>query len=742
LKINLKINLRKIYNSIMKNLKMFRLLLSFVTLFCFFFNANNVNASEPAIWSVNTRADILKGDASGVSINENGTISLAPRLTELFNTGQSYVWSSAADASGNVFLGTGGDGKIFRVDASGRGTLFYDSAELNVAALATGTGGEIYAGTSPDGKVYRIDANGAATVFFEPKEKYIWSLAVLSDGSLAVGTGENGKIYKVKSANAAPESSLLFDTSETHIISMATDRQGNLYAGTDANGLVLRFSSDGKPFALLDSPLREIHDLAIGTDGSVYVLALGESASAPKPAEAAPSATPQSATVSLEKPNPAQPEQPAKSRYDLTGAKSAVYRILPDGGSDILWSSATVSGFSIHAHQAGNGVLLGTSDKGRIFNIGNDGRDSLVLQSDESQISTLTGFGQNLYATSSNQGKLYRFGAETAAEGNYQSAVLDAKAVASWGRIWWRSNGNVRLQTRSGNTETPNETWSNWSAAYADAKGAQVSSPKAKYLQWRAILASSGNAANLSEVNVSVLPRNIAPEILSIQVLPTNVGLASNPPIQIDPNIESSGLDPQIFGIANAVVAPRRIYQRGATSLQWTAEDRNGDKLEYAVFYREIGEVSFKLLKDNLLENFYTIDGQSLADGRYIFRITVKDSLSNPGNQALSGERTSEPVEIDNSAPTVSPVGTPQISAERARVTFEATDAASFLTRAEYSVDGGEWAAVYSDDGISDSPRERYTMEIPLSNAGEYSVTLRVFDANGNAGNARVVVRK
>jgi hypothetical protein len=300
----------------------------------------------------------------------------------------------------------------------------------------------------------------------------------------------------------------------------------------------------------------------------------------------------------------------------------------------------------------------------------------------------------------------------------------------------------VQLQTRSGNTEKPNETWSDWSAAYKDPKTAQINSPKAKYLQWRAILRSSGNAADLSEVNVSFLARNIAPEILSIQILPTNVGLAANPPVQIDPNIEISGLDPQIFGIPNVTVAPRRLYQRGATSLQWTAEDRNGDKLEYAVYYKEIGDNNFKLLRENLTENFYTIDGQSLADGRYIFKITVRDSPSNPENQALSGERLSEPVSIDNTAPVVSSVGSAQISGERVRVVFEASDASSYLTRAEYSIDGGEWQAVYSDDGISDGPRERYTIDTVLRNPGEYSITLRVFDANGNAGNARVLVRK
>ena len=559
----------------------------------------------------------------------------------------------------------------------------------------------------------------------------------MPDGSLAVGTGENGKIYKVKSANAAPESSLLFDTSETHIISLTADKSGNLYAGTDSNGLVLRFGADGKPFALLDSPLREIHELSIGIDGSVYALALGDSTAIP--ATPNPSATPESATVSADKPNPLMPEQPQKSRYDLTGAKSAVYRILPDGGNDILWSSAAVTGFSLYAHNTGNGVLLGTSDKGRIYNITNDGRETLVLQTDEGQVSTIKNVGQKMFATSSNQGKLYSFGGESNAEGSYESAVLDAKSVSSWGRIWWRSAGNVTLQTRSGNTERPNETWSAWSANYTDAKGTQVVSPKTKYLQWRVILRSAGT---LNEVNLSFLVRNIAPEILSIQILPTNVGLAANPPMQIDPNIESSGLDPQIFGIPNVSVPPRRLYQRGATSLQWTADDRNSDKLEYGVYYRETSEANFKLLKENLIENFYTIDGQSLADGRYIFKIVAKDSLSNPLNQILSGERLSEPVDIDNTAPTVSTVGTPQIVGEKTSVVFEATEASSFISKAEYSINGGEWQTVYADDGISDGQRERYSFDVILKNAGEYSITLRVFDANGNTGNARVLVRR
>ncbi|MCY7376045.1 MAG: hypothetical protein LH472_08755, partial [Pyrinomonadaceae bacterium] len=623
-----------------------------------------------------------------------------------------------------------------RVEANGSGKIFADLNELNVSALAIGKAGELFAGTSPDGKVYRIDGNGSATIYFEPKEKYIWSLAILNDGSLAIGTGENGKIYKVKSANAAPETSLLFDTSETHIIALTTDSKGNLYAGTDGSGLVLRFSADGKPFALLDSSLREIHSLAVGADGSVYALALDDSAAAPKPAMITTTAP--TIIVPTDSRFTILPESAPKSRYDLTTAKSVIYRITPDGGSDVIWNSPTVTAFSIAANT--NGVFVGTSDKGRIYSITNDGRETLLLQSNEGQISTLPTRGNQMFATSSNAGKLYRFGAETVAEGSYESSILNAKASATWGRIWWRSSGNVVLQTRSGNTEKPDETWSDWSAIYSDQKGAQVQSPKANFLQWRAILK---NVATLNEVNVAYLARNIAPEILSIQILPANVGLIANPPIQIDPNIENSGVDPTVFGLPPMLnIPPRKIFQRGARSLQWTAEDRNGDKLEYAVYYREANETNFKLLKENLRENFYAIDGLAFADGRYIFKITAHDAPSNPAAQTLSGERISEPIDIDNTAPTVAAVGAAQITGEKARVSFDATDSSSYLQNAEYSVNGGEWQTVYADDGISDGAKERYTFEVSLKNSGEYSITLRVFDANGNVGNARVLVKK
>nr|HMS41149.1 hypothetical protein [Pyrinomonadaceae bacterium] len=240
----------------------------------------------------------------------------------------------------------------------------------------------------------------------------------------------------------------------------------------------------------------------------------------------------------------------------------------------------------------------------------------------------------------------------------------------------------------------------------------------------------------------SYLPANIAPEILSIQILPTNVGLAENPAMQIDPNIENSGIDLSVFGLQNPQIPPRRIYQRGARSLLWTAEDRNGDKLLYDLYYRQTNEAEFKLLAENLRVNFYTIDGSTLADGRYIFKIAVKDSLSNPTTKMLSGERLSEPFDIDNSAPIVTQNGTTQINGDRVKISLNASETASYLTRAEYSINGGTWQTVFADDGISDGTKESYTLDLTIPTKGDNSVAFRVFDANGNIGIIGIAVRK
>ena len=709
-------------------------------------------AGQPVIWELSGRADLLKGDARGVSISDTGMLMLAPRLTEVFNTEQAFVWASAVDAPGNVYLGTGHDGKIYRVAPDGHGALFYDAAELDVTALAIGRDGALFAGTSPDGKVYRITSDGRAEVFFDPTDKYIWSLAVLNDGSLAIGTGDNGKLYRVRAAGAKPESSLLIATNQTHVISLAVTAQGDLIAGTDPGGLVLRISPEGKAFALFDARLREIHALAPAADGSIYALALSDAAAAgrgqsppapaPQPADGSGGASNTSVTITAidESGAPIQtPGQPARSRTDISTARSAVFRILPDGATDVVWSSPSVTAFAIAPALQPGSVLIGTSDKGRLYSVTNDGRDTLLLQSSEGQISSFLSRGNQVYAASSNQGKLFRFGQELVAEGSYESPVRDAKLTASWGRIWWRGNGNVELQTRTGNGERPDATWSEWSSSYRDPEGSPILSPRARFVQWRATLRSGGAAGQtwMEDASLAYLPRNVAPEVLSISSLPIGVGLQQTAQLQVDPNVESSGLDPSLFG-AVAQVPPRRLFQRGARSFQWQGEDRNGDTLEYAIYYRPLNETTFRLLKDKLRDNFYTIDGATLADGRYIVKVIASDAPDNPLGQSLSGERLSEPVDIDNTPPVLRAVA----PVSGTRVVFDVDDATGKIRRVDFSLDGAPWTALFPDDGIADSGHERYSVDLPALGPGEHTVSLRAFDGSGNVGTFSVTLRR
>ncbi|MGE0128734.1 MAG: hypothetical protein AB7U82_11700 [Blastocatellales bacterium] len=709
-------------------------------------------------WRVNTRAEIEKGDAKGVSIADNGALTLAPSLIEAFDTKQAYIWSAAADSVGNIYLGTGHEGRVFKVDPSGKGSLLYKTSELDVMALAVDAQGNVYAGTSPDGKVYRITPGGETKVFFEPKTKYIWSLAFDGQGRLLVGTGDKGVIYRV---NADGTGAPFVSASQTNITALRVTSSGAIIAGTDPGGLVLRISPDGKVFTLFDSAQREIRDLALGRNGEIYALALAESAGS-----GASNTAPSAPSAPVAPPSPAGDDgsvvitisdmqvidaagaggSPTPSSSSGGQAKSAVYRLDANGVSDTVWESRDAAAFAINVDNANSDgrVVVGTGQKGRIYQASAGQKPMLLAQTSEAQTSRLIrgGAGGNqLFAAASNLGKLFRLSNETSASGAYTSAVRDAQTPAAWGRISWVGDGAVELQTRSGNTSNPDSTWSDWSAPIVSADGEAIKSPSARFIQWRATLKKTANSVSprVREVTVSYLPRNIAPKINSVTILPPGVSLQALPQPQMDSGADQAGLEPSVLG-AIAQIPPRRIFQRGAISLQWQAEDKNGDTIEYSVYYRDASNSGeFYPLKTELRENYYTIEANALPDGRYVFKVIASDGLSNPGALALTDEQETELVEVDNTPPAVT-ADAPRVNGSNAEVVFRAADATSIIRRAEYQVDGGQWKTIFPIDGITDSKREEFRVTVVLPDKKSHVIALRAYDATANVGGAHASV--
>lgn len=704
-----------------------------------------VSASGPVFWRVNTRAEVEKGDAQGVSIADSGAITLAPSLVEAFDTKQAYIWSAVSDATGNVYLGTGHEGRVFKVDAGGKGSLLYKTSELDVMALAVDSGGNVYAGTSPDGKIYRITPSGEAKVFFEPKTKYIWSLAFDAQGRLLVGTGDKGVIYRV---NANGTGAPLVNTTQTNITALKVDAAGNIIAGTDPGGLVLRISPEGKAFTLFDSSQREIRDLALGRNGEIYVLALadaaGSGATNAAPASGGASASPVSddsggviINISdLQLVDSGGSATTSSSSSSGGQTKSALYRLDANGASDTLWDSKDAAAFAI-ALDADGRAMIGTGQKGRIYSVAAGQKPALLAQSTEAQTSRFVRAGNQLFVASSNLGKLFKVSSETAVRGTYTSSVRDANTTSAWGRISWIGEGAIELQTRSGNTSTPDSTWSDWSAAVTNADGDAINSQPTRYLQWRATLKRGSVQPRLREVTVSYLPRNIAPKINSINILPAGVALLALPQPPADGGGDLAGGEGAGGNLIN--IPPRRVFQRGAISLQWQAEDRNGDTMEYSVFYRAASTNNYYPLKTAMRDSYFTVDANALPDGRYIFKIVASDAPSNPATLALNDDQETEVIEIDNTPPTVAADG-PRVSNNNVEVLFRASDTTSIIKRAEYQVDGSAWKAIFPVDGIADSKREEFRVTVQLPDARPHVIAFRAFDANANVGSAQVPV--
>ena len=461
-----------------------------------------MEAATTAVWEMNTYSDFLRGKLTGVSLNRDGRLALAPKLNPVFGPDQPQIWALARGSDGAVYVATGHRGRIYRVEPSGAAKLLWSAEQPEVFALAVDAKGAVYAGTSPDGKIYKIE-DGKAVEYFAPGAKYIWALSIGPDGALFAATGDQGRVYRITGAG---KGEIYYESGQANITCLAFDSGGRLLAGSEPNGILYRISAKDKAFVLYDSSLPEIRAIQPMPDGSTYVVALGGSLSKKSGTAGVINSltggtvvTAPGTTITVTdtqagfdlKSKPDGSGKPAVSStissgtlaatqaYEVAGVeKSAVYRIHADNTIETLYSSKEENIYDLA--MVGDVLLFSTDGAGRIYRLHPDRKATLMEQLNEGEATRLLAETGEIYAASGGAGRLYKIGSVLSARGEYESPVHDAGTVSRWGRLSSRTEGStVAFRTRTGNSSRPDNTWSEWSAVSAEGL---IASPNARFI--------------------------------------------------------------------------------------------------------------------------------------------------------------------------------------------------------------------------------------------------------------------
>lgn len=727
-------------------------------------------------WQQSSYEEFSRGTTKGIAIRSDGSLELAPSFRSIHTSPATYIWSTAADAAGNIYVGTGAPGRVYRITPEGKATVIFEPKQLQVQSVALDANGAIYAATSPDGVVYKIEKGAAvknnpaeskpapvadlkketkkdakeddsnplapgvqeststtpkevdntpvdtsytSSVFFDPKSKYIWSLAFDPEGRLYVATGDRGEIFRV---NKDGSHMLFFKSDEAHIRTVMVHPDGNVIAGSDGSGLIYRISPAGEGFVLFSASKKEITALAADKAGNIYAAGVGEkrtgASTAVNPILPQPQIgpTPPPSTMTPGTP-PTPPPTTFFPSFSSTGG-SEVYRIAPDGSPKRLWNSRDDIIYALTFDAVGR-LLAGSGNKGRLVAIANDGEYVDLVKASANQI---TGFapapGGALYLTTSNLGKVFSLGAESTEEGVFESEVFDARIFSKWGRVEVEGAGDFEIYGRSGNVDNPDRNWSPWKKVALE-EDSMIDAPAARFIQWKMVVPARSRA-RVHSVKLNYRPKNVSPVIEDVAV-------------QTGARFVQSG---------GAGAAPRPANETIMVGIgsqpppQFTAPQlQRGDPPVPAQKDRSFIAVRWSVRDDN--EDQLTYAVYYRGDGETKWKL-LKDKLSEKlyswdSGLLPDGGYTLRIIASD--APSNAPDDFLTDSKESARfevdntaprihglngkldtgvlrINFSATDEFSPIQRAEFSVDAGEWQFVEPVGQLSDAKVESYDFSV------------------------------
>ena len=708
--------------------------------------AVNAYAVAPQFWRLTAAEEFLAGELEGFAVTSRGELRAAPAMKKVASFTDPFVLSQASAPNGDRFFGTGNDGKVYRLRGEDLKLLF-TAPEPEVYAV-TFANGVLLAGTSPNGKVYRVDPeSGQHSVFFDPQQAYIWDLEPAGTDVL-VATGVEGKLFRV---SAKGEGKVLYDAADTHIRTIATRKDGTVLAGGSGKGRIYSIARDGSAIALFDSPLNEVSAIYIDPAGIAWAAAVSNTlpSSAPPKTQQKPASQQQqqqqqqgTAGTSGEAKKEGETTVEVSFSFDDSAATAAaqagaseVYRIDADGFVDTVRKFEREMVYAISGGSDG-AVLLATGPNGRVYELrGNE--VALLGAVPEKQVVSITGAGNDTLITTTNAGAVYRMETRPTANAEFRSTAKDVERFSRFGnyRVEGRNltPGAVTISFRSGNTRTPDATWSSWSNAQGTLEG-NINTPPAGYIQWKLTMPKPTSDAAIDGVTVAFMNRNVAPSIDAIAVQDPAVIFISSAYPSAPQVVEAT--NPDEYGIFTSLDSPReravadqgkRMFRKGFRTVSWRASDDNGDTLRYSVSFRAKGSSNWLRLRENIEETQINFDTSQLPDGRYELRLTATDEADNPDG-ALTDVKDGVEFQVDNSAPKIS------ITSEDGDVVVHITDELSPIGRVEYSADAEKWVRMTPVDGIADSRSE--TFRLSRKDVDGKFVIVRAVDAQYNVATA------
>jgi len=707
---------------------------------------SELQAVVPRKWELRSREDFLRGKFSGASLTSEGVLSIGPRLEKLELPAEEFYLSLAQGPDGSYYLGTGHGGKIYRLNKDKKAELYFQTAELDVTALAVDARGILYAGTSPNGKIYKITAVSKGEEFFNPQERYIWDLLLTEKGNLLAAVGESGGIYEINPAGAGR---LLFKARDNHILCLTQTSGGDLLAGSGGRGQLYRIAASGRVSVIFDSGYEEVRNVVLDREGNIYISAGGAPSkqvstvssepAAPVKAEADVSVVVSAVALALETGDVPVPETSGKPKSQ-SALSGAVFQVTPGGLARKLWSSANEIAYSLVFDADSQRLILGTGNQGRLYALDRQGALELLTQTGSEQVYRLFQFHKQTQVLGNNPCFLGLLQPGQNFAGEYLGPVLDARIISTWGRLSWEAEvpqgSSLQIQSRSGNTAEPDDTWSDWSPPYV-RPDEKVLSPAGRYLQLKISLKTAGGQKppRVQRLLVFYLQANVSPVIDKLEVLPANQVFIKPPEhdevvLGLD---EASRVSAGQKDESGLYLTPKKAERQGFRTVTWEASDENEDNLTFNIYIRREGENSWRLMQGKLTDKVFSFDTRNFPDGTYWLKVEATDLPSNPPGTEKKMEKISQPLVIDNSLPAVKNFLASR-SGEGLEVSFVAEDAYSYIEEVKFLVRPGDWQVIFPVDGLCDSRSENFKFTVKIPSGSDNLLLIRVRDSFGNIG--------